>query len=184
MPYRTNREPPKPENMLRRFTVRNGATLDILFPCYYFAPILGHDPHYHDYIGWPSPNHVGRACQMWPPRDKFRWLAHPVMRQGGDLTPILLRSEGYKEASITFEDDEIAKSLKARAWIDLDDQYIVRMYINTDFETFHDKPLETRFTVFIKKNDGDIVRKDAVCHGILTILPGSPYEEEVVDYYA
>lgn len=178
MSYRINKKPIKPENRLKRFYVRNGATLDVAFPCYYFKPIFGHDPHYHDYVGWPSPNHVGRACQMHPPRDRFRWLAHPVMRRNGDLIPIHFIEEGYTEASITFEDPDVAEHIDARAWVDIDDDYIVRMYINTDFETFKDRPIDTRFSVFIKKNQDDIVRKDVVCHGILSILPGSPYEIE------
>lgn len=176
MAYRINKKPIKPEDKLRRFTVRNGATIDVLFPCYYYQPVEGHDPHYHDFIGWPSPSTPGDACQMYPPRDRYRWNRHPLMRNGEDLTPIHLRLEGYDEAVVTFSDQDIAEFVAATAWIDEDDDYLIRFHVNANLATFSDKPLDTWFTIFIKRNDGNMEYKDVVCHGILTVLPGSPYD--------
>ena len=173
MAYRYNDKPPKPEDMLRRFDVRNGATMKASFGCFYFVPQPGHDPHYHDYINWPAPNYHGEPCQMKTPRDIDPRFPKPVLRTDGDLVPIHLADEGYTEAAVSFDDDDLAENLTATATIDTDEDHVVKLNVTTDFPTFKDKPIEIRFTVFVKKSSTGV--KDAVCHGILVVLPGSPY---------
>lgn len=175
MAYRYHNEKPiNPENLLRRFDVRNGAIMRMTFGCYYSKN--GHDPHYHDYINWPAPNyHPGEICQMMPPRDRCRWH-DPITGYPIQLDPIPLLEEGYTEAVVTYEDEDIAEYLDTIAMIDDVDDNLVRVSMHANFPTFKDKPKEARFTLFIKKEDGTAI--DAVCHGIVTILPGSPYPTE------
>ena len=183
MAYRTLKERPKPENLLPTFSVRNGATLKLAFRCYYHTPMPTHDPHYHDHLHWPSEDyHPGDICQMHPPRDIPKFLCHPIMRTLHDHTPIHLIEEGYSEVTMTFEDTENDDYLDVTGWIDEEDDNIVRFHINTSFPNFSDKPKDLRFTAFVKKTSTDpvtsviTVTKDAVCHGIITVLPGHPYE--------
>lgn len=178
MAYRLDSTPPrKPEDILPRFAVRNGATLKLAFRCYYHTPKETHDPHYHDHKNWPAPNyHPGDICQMHPPRDIPKFFCHPQMRTMHDFTEIHLLEEGYHDVVMTFEDTEQDDYLDVTGWIDEEDDNIVRFHINTDFPNFSDKPIDLRFTVFVKKVADDVVTKDAVCHGIITVLPGHPYE--------
>lgn len=170
MGYRTIDKPPKPEDMLRKFDVRNGAIMRVAFGCYYSSN--GHDPHYHDHLNWPAPNyHPGPICQMAPPRDKYRWLPYPTMRKPVQLEPINLSDEGYTTFVVTYEDEDLAYYLTTEAWLDEDEDNIVRMSVYADFPTFSDKPKELRFTLFAIKSDRSAI--DAICHGIVSVLPGS-----------
>lgn len=167
--------PPKPEDHLRRFAVRNGAIMRVSFGCYYFS--RGHDPRYHDYINWPAPNyHPGEICQMDPPRSIAPWMRNPKPGMPIQLDAIHLTEEGYTDIAVSYEDSDNAAYLTTEAWIDEDDDYIVHMKVNANFATFSDKPKDLRFTVFAKKSDGSAI--DAICHGIVTVLPGSPYPTE------
>ena len=171
MSYRHLDKPPKPEDHLVRFAVRNGATLRIAFGCYY---LQFHDKSYHDYIGWPSVNHPDHVCQIGP---ELFTIHRPHHRYTVDGEEIDLITEGYDEVTIEFDDQTIARKLKdVSAWIDEDDPFIVRIKLRADLDYFEDKPKETRFTVFISNPDKQQV--DAVCHGFITILPGMPYSEE------
>jgi len=175
MGYRTLDKPPKPENMLRRFAVRNGASIRIAFGCYYLSE--GHDPHYHDYIHWPAPNyHPGAICQMRPIRNLPRRIENMIDLKPVGLDHIHLIEEGYTQAAIAFDNPEFEGNVDiVDCLIDEDDDYIVRVKALTHFDLFEDQPKESRFTVFIKKQDGSEI--DAVCHGIMVVLPGSPYPE-------
>ena len=73
---------------------------------------------------------------------------------------------------------DIVEHLDAKAWIDPQDDWIVRLSVKADCPTFSDKPQDVRFTVFVKRPDTEHEQIDAVCHGILTVLPGSPYPTE------
>lgn len=177
MGYRKNDIPPKPEDMLRKFDVRNGAIMNVAFGCYYLTE--EHDPHYHDYINWPSADyHPGPICQMYPPRTPPRdWPhEHPPIPLPATFTPIHLIDEGYTIASVEYEDDELAQNLITEAWIDTDTDYIVRMKVRANFSTFSDKPKDVRFTIFVAKEDNTAI--DAICHGIVTVLPGKSYQGE------
>ena len=176
MAYRLdNTPPPKPEDMLRRFAVRNGATMRIAFGCYYLSE--GHDPDYHDYIHWPAPNyHPGPICQMKPVRDLPRQIRNIADFKPVGLDPIHLLEEGYDEVAVAFDDPDFASNIDIQdCLIDQDDDYIVRLKVLAHFALFEDKPKESRFTVFVRKDDNSAV--DAVCHGIMVVLPGSPYPE-------
>lgn len=167
MGYRFNDNPPKPEDHLHRFAVRNGATAKIAFGCYY---LMGHDSKMHDHVGWPSPDNPDHVCQI---QSNFR--LYGLKEKTVNLQEIHLIEEGYTETSIEFDDQENAQYLDASTWIDEDDDNIVRVKIDTDFPMFEDKPIDMRFTVFVRNDEADVT--DAVCHGMLTILPGSPYQE-------
>lgn len=175
MGYRNKEPKKKPEDFLPRFGIRNGATLRTAFACYYFTPADGHDPKYHDHIGWPAPDHPDESCQMKPARYPINGLPRPVLRTKDDLTPINLTDEGYAKASITFDDPAIAEFITASAYIDETDDHLVNVSIAVDAPTFKDKPIDVRFTVFVSDESESV--RDAVCHGILSILPGSSFKE-------
>lgn len=164
MGYRYDGEPPKPEDHLRKFAVRNGAIMRIAFGCYY---LYGHDSKYHDHIGWPNPDNPDDICQL---ESNFR--LYPFKDKTQILNPIHLLEEGYDEIYVTYEDQEKASYLTTTAWIDEQDDSIIRIKVKTNFPTFSDKPVEIRFTVFAKNTEEDLI--DSVCHGVIAILPGSP----------
>ncbi len=167
MGYRTCDKPPKPEDHLHRFTVRNGATTKIALACYY---IKGHNPKLHDYIGWPNPDRPDMICQEL---NNFR--LYGLKEKTVDFKEIHLLDEGYNvDAVIKFDDQEKAQYVEASALIDEENDNIVRVKVDTNFPMFEDKPIDMRFTVFVRNNATDMT--DAVCHGMLTVLPGSPYQ--------
>ncbi len=163
--------PPKPENMLHKFDVRNGAIMRMAFGCYYAEN--GHNRAFHDYVGWPDPRNPDHICQVKPVYDRH-WHPFPNSKRPIKMTPIQLLDEGYRYVSVSFEDEEIAQHIiVTRAEIDSEDQNIVRVSMRADFPVFHDKPLQTRFTVFIADELETTI--DAVIHGIVVILPGMTY---------
>lgn len=171
MSYRYNNVPPKPENMLPKFDIRNGAIMRLAFGCYYLAL---HDRDRHNHIGWPSPNHPDHICQIG--RTKFS-IRHHCSRYTLVGDEVDLISEGYDTVAIKFDDPDIAAHLEVlEAYIDEDNPYLIRLKIHADLDFFEDKPKETRFTLFIENNVEQMI--DAVCHGFITILPGMPYREE------
>lgn len=176
---RNNTPPPKPEDNLHRFEVRNGAIIDIAFPCFYIDVVPVHDSHYHDHVGWPSPHHPGHSCQRLP---------HiPAQYHAGDFEyfdldnphPIPLTSnyEGYTDAYVVL--DNPIDGLTVSAWLDEDEGNVVRMRAKAAVATFEDKPKDCRFTLFIhapaRTYDGkaEQERIDEVFHGMITILPGA-----------
>ena len=170
MAYRLNNIPTKPEDMLIRYPIRNGAIKKVVFKCYYYTPGQGHDPEYHDYIGWPDPHHPGHACQMASPRDVDPSLPMPVLRVPDDQVPIHFIEEGYTDAIVVFDNADAYDGISCSASIDNTDDYMVIVKFDTFFPSFEDEPKEFRFTVFVTKEDA----RDAVCHGILIVQPGSP----------
>lgn len=164
MGYRFYDNPPKPEDHLHRFPVRNGAVMRLAFACYY---LHGHNPKLHDHIGWPNPDHPDAICQEISNMKLYRMRHKDI-----ELQEIHLLKEGYNEVAVSFEDEEQAQNLTVNAWIDEDDDNIIRMIVGSKFPTFSDKPVDLRFTVFVKKDNATI---DAVCHGFITVLPGAPY---------
>lgn len=166
MGYRFCDNPPKPEDHLHRFTVRNGASIKIAFACYY---LHGHNPKMHDHIGWPRPDMPDHICQI-----VSNFKLYGMKDKTIDFQDIHLLDEGYTDVSIVFDDSDKAQYIDATVAIDEDDDNIVRVKIDTFFPTFEDKPVDMRFTVFVRNNATDMT--DAVCHGMLTVLPGSPYQ--------
>ena len=164
---RFDNRPPKPEDHLRKFPVRNGAIMRIAFGCYY---LHGHNPKMHDFVGWPNPDKPDAICQelsnfkMWKYRDKTI-----------ELDEIHLIEEGYEDVAVSFEDEDTSQYLDVNEWIYSEDDNIIRMTAAANFPTFSDKPIDLRFTIFVKEPDDSAI--DAVCHGVITVLPGSPYPE-------
>ena len=166
--YRTN-TPPNPEQMLPIFPVRNGATLNLAFGCFY-ADI--HDVQMHDHMGWPNPDNPDWICQI---NGRWNQIPEKLGRYKWTKNPIDLIEEGYSyTAEVTFEDSTLASGLDASAWIDAETTNIVRMSVDTAYEAFSDEPKEIKFTLFVKKTDSTSI--DAVCHGIIAVLPGAPIE--------
>lgn len=167
MAYRFSDKPPKPEDHLHRFPVRNGAIMRLAFACYYMH---GHNPDLHDHLGWPNPDRPDAICQ-----ERSNMRLYRMKHKDIELQEIHLLEEGYTEVAVSFEDEELSQNVSVEAWIDEDDDNIIRMLVETNFPTFSDEPVDLRFTTFIKKGDGSAI--DAVCHGMITVLPGSPYPE-------
>lgn len=170
MGYRFSDNPPKPEDHLRRFPVRNGAVMRLAFACYYMK---GHNPDLHDHLGWPNPDYPDTICQE---RSNMRLFG--MKHKTIELEEIDLIEEGYDSVQVTFEDDEMAQHLSIETWIDEDDPNIVRLLVFAGFPSFSDKPIDVRFTLFVSKSNEEIpsreMARDAVCHGVFTILPGNP----------
>lgn len=168
MGYRFDDRPPKPEDHLIRFAVRNGATMKAKFRCYYIKKGKPHNPLFHDHVGWPQPTRPDGSCQMMVVREDGR-CGLPTRRfMYSGLEEIHLDDEGYTEAFVTFEDDEYSAFLTDKAWIDKEYDNVVRVQIGTALPSFSDKPIDIRFTVFVQKEN--II--DAVAHGVLSVLPG------------
>ena len=176
MGYRFDDKPPmKPEDALPRFEVRNGAILDIAFPCYYLDVVTAHDSDEHDHAGWPAPGRVDNICQL-PHHQRvgeWEWIDFE------NPNPIDLTSnyEGYDAASIIM--DETVSGLTASARIDTDETNVVYVRFNANLEFFEDKPKEYRFTVFVHapartyQGKSQLEKMDQVIRGMLVVLPGN-----------
>ena len=175
MAYRLNEHKPSPEDFIPRYHVQNGATIQLFFDCYYYMPDNAHDPRYHDFINWPSPNyHPGPICQMKPPRD-IPVGRPPFMYVGEDtMVPIDFEEEEFSNPSVRWND---ATDITSAAYIDNEfSNNTVKVNITANLPTFEKDPVERKFTVFMERpdqNGGTAV--DAVVHGILIILPGVKY---------
>lgn len=169
MSYRRNDAPPKPDDMMPRFSVYNGAEVTFSFPCYYYEtdyPFIWHDHHLHDHRGWPSPENPGRACQMLPDHSLGVW--HLDMAAA---TPIRLRSdaEGYTKAAVVFDDSvNVTSSASIRK---SPDDHIIDVKFAPKLASFSNKPHEHLFNVYVK-SEKEPVRTDMVMRGILVVLPG------------
>lgn len=183
MGYRVEKKPPKPEDLLPEYPVRNGATLYADFECYYVEPKMGHDPHKHDYMGWPDPHKIDTICQMRPPRDRFRWRYDGAIMKPDEPVPILLYSkdediddEGYEQdLEVVFDHPD--ERIMAAAWIDKDIPNLIKLVISPQLPMFEDKPIEKRFTLFAKRplDEGPSgLLSDAIVRAKLIILPGAP----------
>ena len=169
MGYRFNDNPPKPEDHLYRFAVRNGATARITFGCYYLGK---HDPKLHDFIGWPNPDNVDAICQEISNFKLFGKKNKTI-----ELQEIHLAEEGYDEVAVAYEDSEYAQYLITESHIDEDDDNIIRVKVTANLPEFSDKPIDVKFTVFARKSSE--TRIDAVCHAIISVLPGPVYPGSV-----
>ena len=161
MGYRYDDKPPKPEDHLLRLAVRNGATLRAAFGCYY---LKHHNPSRHDYAGWPNPHKIDRICQAVGSTKLLK-----INEDNAVLEKINLSEEGYDTAIIEFEESDAVQYFSSnRAYFDSMEPNIVRIAVRPNLPDFTDKPVDVRFTLFISNVD----TVDAVCHGMITILPG------------
>jgi len=180
MAYRLdNTPPPKPENRLPRFEVRNGAILDIAFPCYYLDVVTAHDSNYHDHLGYPVPNYHNPSCQFV---DGIPLYEHAGEWEHVDFNnphPIDLSSdyEGYTDAYVVM--DESVDGLTASASFDADETNVIYMRVKANLEFFKDKPKEYRFTLFIHapartyQGKAEKEKIDQVIRGMIVVLPGN-----------
>lgn len=171
MGYRVNRKPVNPEDTLPRFPVRNGSVMGTELECFYIEFKPGHNPHWHDHVGWPDPHHPGHACQMPFHRDGFRWLSHGRLYRE-EIMPIDLIEEGFAETCLISFDQPDTTHLAATAHIDSDNPNRICFGFNAQLETFEDKPIEKRFTLLLYNEEDDFYQ--SVLRGILVILPGAP----------
>lgn len=185
MGYRKNTPPPpKPEELLPRVVAANGTTAHIALPCWYLEveqPEDWHDHHRHDFLGWPAPNHPDHSCQMLPgrPHEWFNKLHGYV--DMSKATPIHLSSdyEGYSLVKVSFDDGYTGATVDA-AYIDAEEDHIIRIELTVSEEAFADKPHEHIVNVFAYSNehiyDGRIfpARKDLVARFKLVVTPATP----------
>lgn len=183
MAYRIdNTPPPKPENMLPKFEMRNGAIIDIAFPCFYLDVITAHDSHYHDHVGWPAPNYPGQACQYI---DGVPFHEHANEFERIDFThphPINLTSEyeGYTDTYVVLDED--VQGLTLSTEFDDDEPNVIHLRVKALLDFFEDKPKEYRFTVFVHAPARTYEDKqwperiDQVIRGVIAVLPGNIQE--------
>jgi hypothetical protein len=160
MGYRYKDEPkPKPEDMLPRFSVRNGTIVDIAFPCFY-PDIFDRcdEANFHQHAFWPIPYALIDFAHP-----------HPI-----DLTSDY---EGYDEAIVAM--DETVPELELTARIDEDETNVIYLCAKANFDMFEDKPKEYRFTLLIHapariyQGEREHERLDQVVRGIIVVLPGN-----------
>jgi hypothetical protein len=161
MGYRYDDRPPKPEDHLLRLAVRNGAMLRAAFGCYY---LKHHNPSRHDHAGWPNPHRIDRICQAIGNAKLLK-----INEDCAVLEEIDLPGEGYDSIAIEFEESDAVQYFTERsAYFDDEEPNVVRIAVRPNLPDFTDKPVDVRFTLFISNAD----TVDAVCHGMITILPG------------
>lgn len=152
----------------RVFDVRNGATLKVAFACYYY---IDHDTKLHDHLGWPNPDSPDNICQQVI--EPAPWIPKHIQVEPRSLEPIHLVEEGYDSIVVEIEDEEIAEVSTINASIDTEEDHVIRINITVNLPTFSDKPKTTGITVFAVKGSSGI--RDAVCHGLMKVLPGSKF---------
>lgn len=167
IPTDKNGEPPKPEDMLPRFEIRNGAILRIAFKCRYLL-------HNHEHPMYVYPHIAGDVALLrrenHRPYDRLSQAEFPVKSEPINL---LSEEEQYQSnAYVMIEEDDGYITVDS-AFIDGEEPSIIRIALNVQYPEFHDKPIEKRFTVFISSESRD--RIDAICHGMIVVLPGKPF---------
>lgn len=195
MAYRHHEhKPPKPRREVDDVTtpmklyIHNGIANDFAFPCYYQeihkpVPVVPHDPHWHDHVGWPSPNHPGHSCQLWIPGTGCTFPEpHPECHRHCEhyvdmttLTPIHLTSEeeGYTTFSVAWVEEPTG--ITATASIDPDDDWVVKVHIDCKDPNAKKEPQAYKFTVFANApaTDGKAARRDIVALAELVVLPSA-----------
>ena len=197
MAYRQLEHKHKPQNRTAqktttpaRYFMENGTTFNLAIPCWYKEIHLPerafhHCRWHHDHHGWPEPRHPDHSCQDYdfpvehlnhhdhldchnPYPDIHRHHHHYLDMT--ELFPIHLIKEGYKSATVVF--DKNYSGLTARAYIDLVDDWVVRLHFSAYLKEAQEKPVEVRFIVKLNRTDEEgnkIV--DVASRGRLKILP-------------
>lgn len=164
MGYRYCDKPFDPEDHLPVYVVRNGAILRMSFACYY---LNAHDSKRHDHEGWPNPDNPDHICQI---TSNMKFFAYPD--RTANLDEINLTEEGYNVVSVVF-DDGTAYDADTTATIDSVDPNIIHVThaTNVPLSSFvNNKPIDRKFTLFVRNQ----TNTDAVCRGIIRVLPGPP----------
>lgn len=195
MAYRLKKTPPpRPRRTVVdtatpvKLYVHNGSTGDFAFPCWYqevHHPLPGvlHDKHWHDHIGWPSPRHPGHSCQLWIPEPGYcapdlhyecATHAHHYVDMSR-VIPIHLTSadEGYNSVSVAWVQQP--QGITTTAWIDDDEDWIVRLNIACNDPNAKEEPQTYKLTVFVNApaSTGKPARHDIVVLAELTVLPSA-----------
>lgn len=204
--YRIDAPRPKPKRRTMQKTstrgtvyVANGTTADLAIPCYYMEmhrpiPAEPHDRMRHDMLGWPTPDKPDSCCQEWDfansccRRTPHMKCCPPHCENFVDmrgLLPIHLKDEGYTHFEIEMTNPPTG--LKADAYLDPDDDWIVRVRIIADVELsdrmdlgpFPATNIITQFSVFgvidgESREIGAILpgdRRDLIFNGSIVVIP-------------
>ena len=197
MGYRINSHPkPKPRRTAvdiatpAKLYVHNGTLAHFAFPCWYQemhkpVPAHHHDHHWHDHVGWPSPDHPDHICQLWAPdrhccsighrHECSRHCEHYI--DMANVFPIHLREEGYSSALVKWATDnrQPPTGITATASIDTAEDWVVRLDLDIKDPAALQEPQKYLFTVFVHANeDGGLnERNDIVVLAELNVLPSS-----------
>lgn len=166
-PEKIEPNPPEEDYMLPEFQIRNGAILRIAFKCRYVL-------HNHDHPMYVYPHLAGDIALLrrenHAPYYKLSQAKFPLK-----YTPINLVNEGYDPtAKVVFEEDD-GHIQVIDASVDIEEPSIIRIAMNVQYPEFTGKPIKKHFTVFMKSYDEQ--RIDAVCHGVVAVLPGTPFDD-------
>lgn len=143
----------------------NGTTEYIAFPCWYQEihrpiPAHWHHHHWHDHVGWPSPTHPDHCCQLWSPdrhccslgmhHECSPHCAHYIDYRNVFPIHLLSEYEGYNGASVAWatENRQAPSGIVATAFIDPEEDWIVRVNLDIDDPAALMEPQKYRFTVF------------------------------------
>ena len=155
MGYRFDKkEPPKPNDLLPRFEIDNGAITTLAFPCYY---VINHASDKHDHWGWPTPDRIDAICQDV---------------DGETVIPIDLKDEGYNSFRIVFDNSDI--DITSEVSVDDDEPYTIYLWLQALYSDFTEgDPKEERFTIFAATTDTEPERLDKVIRGVIVVNPGA-----------
>lgn len=178
--------PPKPKRSTdatitpSEHYITNGTKKVFAFPCFYqevTPPVHAHlhDKHWHDHIGWPSPNHPDHICQVGAPMPydaKFAAKHHlapfDFYLDPKNLVPIHFREEGYTSFLDAWREDTHPTMTIA---LDEKDDWIVKASVTASMNDAIEEPQEYHFSIFGVTSDNE--RKDLIVLGKMIVLPAS-----------
>ena len=213
MGYRVHPTPPPPKprrstsaiNTLSEHYITNGSRKQFAFPCFYQEVVKPrhahlHDRHWHDHVGWPSPNHPDHICQIGAPQpydlewaERHHLAPFEFLIDPHNLIPIHLTEEGYDSFAVSWRESEEHMPVMT-ASIDQEDDWVVRADVQVDLpeaieepKTFHfaitaQAPGQTSTKTSLPLRPGEQAktvtktippRKDQVIVGKLVVLPAS-----------
>ena len=187
--YRIDAPRPKPKRRTLQKTstrgtiyVADGTTASLAIPCYYMEmhilfSSMPHDWMRHKMRGWPTPDKPDSCCQEWDfvnsccRRTPHMECCPPHCEHFIDmrrLFPIHLKDEGYTSFEVEIVD--APDGLVATASLDPDDDWIVRVSTESDIgaNSFSDKMIDRRFSVFAKAGTN---KRDLVFNGTIVVTP-------------
>lgn len=203
--YRIDAPRPKPKRRTMQKTstrgtvyVANGTTAELAIPCYYMemhrpVPAEPHDRMRHDMLGWPTPDKPDSCCQEWDfansccRRTPHMKCCPPHCEHFIDmrrLFPIHLKDEGYTRFEV--EMIEPPRGLEATAYLDPDDDWVVRVHITAnvpidtliDMSRLPETDIITQFSVFgvIAESSSETggargEKRDLVFNGSIVVIP-------------
>lgn len=168
--YRIDEPRPRPRQRSMQDTatpgtvfVHQGTTAHLAIPCFYqeaHPPVHAH-PHdrmRHDMLGWPTPEHPDHSCQEWDfdrhccrrtPHLKFCPPSCERFVDLGRLFPIHLTEEGYDGVEV----EQQTELVTVTGRIDPDQDWVVRLDIESDVDMSVTKPQRTSVAVYVTRGD-------------------------------